>query len=72
MKLLIPEKDSHTEWHCINQGKIFHCHNEEISKEEHQNNSGWNLVLPKRDSKRAFHLRMKRKHFNRRKSQEEN
>ena len=65
MKLLISEKDSHSKWLCINQNCVFECHNEAISKYDIDNNSGWSVVLPKRDSKRSFHLRMKKKYINR-------
>ena len=62
MKLLIPEKDNRCKWLCINQSTVFDCYNEEISEEELKSNIGWTLVLPKRDSKRAFHRRMKKKY----------
>ena len=65
MKNLILDKHRYDKWMCINGGKATECLNIEISKEEHDNNSGWTVIKPKRSSKRSFHLRMKEKYLKR-------
>ena len=64
MKILIPESHRFNKWMCINGAKVTECLNLEITKEEHNNNSDWTIVKPKRSSKSAFYRRMREKYLN--------
>ena len=67
----IPEKDRFAKWFYLSNGKAFECKSVEINKEEHDDNSGWTIVKPKRSTKLAFQRKMKEKHRLRRAARKE-